>query len=189
MKTIQLISNDDTITVDYLVDLIGNNEECTVYQIKDHAATSQTGAVRLSAAAIQANFPDSIDEFNKITDFKVFALANGMKMTIFENGESDVVETPNTATDIVKFSFPDQTGAATIDAVNHTVAIEVANGTDASALTATFTLSYGAAADISDTEQVSGTTENNFSSPVTYTITAGDETTEQDWVVTVTVAS
>ena len=52
--------------------------------------------------------------------------------------------------------------------------IEVANGTDPSALGASFGWSEGAVADISDTEQVSGVTENDFSSAVTYTITAED---------------
>ncbi len=90
--------------------------------------------------------------------------------------------------DILTFSFPEQTGAATIDTEAYTVEIEVAKGTTVTALVATFTLSddaYGA--DISDVAQVSGTTENDFTNPVTYTVTAQDGT-EQDWEITVTVA-
>ena len=97
------------------------------------------------------------------------------------------VATPNTETDILTYSFAEQTGPAVIDDVNHTVDIEVAAGTGLTNLTATFTLSDGATADIGGTPQVSGVTANDFSNPVTYTVTAEDETTTQDWVVTVTI--
>jgi hypothetical protein len=95
----------------------------------------------------------------------------------------------STETDILTYTFPEATGAATIDATAHTVAIEVGNGTDRTALVASFTLSTGADAAIAGTPQVSGTTANNFTNPVTYTVTAEDGTTTQDWVVTVTEAS
>lgn len=94
-----------------------------------------------------------------------------------------------TETDFLTFSMAEQTGAATISTVAHTVAIEVANGTTVTALVATFTANPGAVVDVSDVAQVSGTTANNFTSPVVYTITAIDGSTEQDWTVTVTVAA
>ncbi|MCK4344242.1 MAG: SBBP repeat-containing protein, partial [Bacteroidales bacterium] len=90
--------------------------------------------------------------------------------------------------DILTYSFAEQTGAATIDDINHTVNIEVAYGTDVTTLTATFTISALANITVNTTSQISGVTSNDFSSPVTYTVTAEDGTT-QDWVVTVTVAS
>lgn len=94
-----------------------------------------------------------------------------------------------TGNDILSFDFVGlTTGAADIDDVNHTVDIEVKLGTPATALTATFTLSEGASAKVGATDQVSGTTENDFSSPVTYTVTAEDAS-YQDWTVTVTVAT
>ncbi|MFH2143121.1 MAG: T9SS type A sorting domain-containing protein [Bacteroidota bacterium] len=92
-------------------------------------------------------------------------------------------------TDIIAYSFPEATGPATINATNHTVNIEVGFGTSLTALVASYTLSIGATAEISATPQVSGVTSNDFSGSVTYTITAEDGTTTQDWVVTVTVAS
>ena len=52
---------------------------------------------------------------------------------------------------------------------------------------ASFTISAGASITIGTTQQESGITSNNFSSTVTYTITAQDGT-QQDWVVTVTSA-
>ncbi|MCD6555730.1 MAG: T9SS type A sorting domain-containing protein [Bacteroidales bacterium] len=86
----------------------------------------------------------------------------------------------STETDITAFSFAEQTGAATIDATAHTVEIEVANGTALTALTPTIEVSAGATVN-----PLSGV-EQDFSSDVTYTVTAEDATTTQDWVVTVT---
>jgi hypothetical protein len=61
------------------------------------------------------------------------------------------------------------------------------SGTDVTALVATFTTSTGASVTVGSTPQVSETTPNNFTSPVTYTVTAADAKT-QDYTVTVTVA-
>lgn len=88
----------------------------------------------------------------------------------------------STGTNIITFILPDQTETANINTTNHTVSIEVEYGTSVTALQPTITLSYGAT--ISPT---SGTA-TNFTNPVTYTVTALDEST-QEWVVTVTVAS
>ena len=95
---------------------------------------------------------------------------------------------PRTENDILTFSFPEQTSNATINSTNHTVNIEVTNGTSLTNLVATFTLSEMATAFIETTEQTSETTENDFTNPVTYTIVAENEE-EQDWIITVSVAT
>ncbi len=93
-----------------------------------------------------------------------------------------------TETDFAEFSFAQQTGPATIDTATHIVSVEVDYGTDVTALALTFTLSEGASASVAGVPQVSGVTVNDFTDSVTYTITAGDGLTTQDWVVTVSVA-
>ncbi len=75
----------------------------------------------------------------------------------------------------------------TINEAAHTIAATVPSGTNVTALVATFT-STGASVAVAGTPQVSGVTANNFSNPVTYTVTAADATT-QAYVVTVTVAA
>ena len=72
----------------------------------------------------------------------------------------------------------------TIDSTNHTVSLTVPYDIDVTSLIATFTLSVGATAQVGTTPQVSGTTPNDFTNPVTYTVTAEDSST-QDWVITV----
>lgn len=88
---------------------------------------------------------------------------------------------------ITAFSLAEQTGAAVISTEAHTVAIEVANGTNPAALVATFTLSAGASASVGETPQVSGVTANDFTLPVVYTV-VGADAAEQAWTVTVTIA-
>jgi len=94
-----------------------------------------------------------------------------------------------TAKAITAFSFQGLTPPiiGTINEAAHTIALSAPFGTDRTALVATFTTS-GASVAIAGTLQTSGVTANDFSNPVTYTVTAGDGTT-QAYVVTVTVAA
>ena len=55
-------------------------------------------------------------------------------------------------------------------------------------LIGSFTLSNGAILKVGPITQVSGTTTNDFSSPVVYTVIAENGITTQNWTVTVTVA-
>jgi len=87
---------------------------------------------------------------------------------------------PSTATDILTFTLADQTGAATINTTNHTVAIEVSHLATITNLTPYIAVSYGAT--ISPTSM----TSRDFTTPQTYTVTALDGETTQEWVVTVT---
>ena len=98
---------------------------------------------------------------------------------------SDTVAPESSAKSIKTFSLNDVAG--TIDEAEHTIAVIMPSGTDVTALVATFTTSTGASVTVGSTPQVSGTTPNNFTSPVTYTVTAADSKT-QDYTVTVIVA-
>jgi hypothetical protein len=76
----------------------------------------------------------------------------------------------------------DATG--TIDQSEHTVAVIVPYGTAVTALVATFTCSEGASVTVGSTAQTSGTTANDFTNAVTYTVTGEDGST-QTYAVTV----
>jgi Ice-binding-like len=90
-----------------------------------------------------------------------------------------------TAKAITAYSIAGATG--TINETAKTIAVTVPNGTNVTALVATFT-STGVSVKVGTTAQVSGTTPNDFSSPVVYTVTAGDASTAA-YTVTVTAAS
>ncbi|GAA4272413.1 hypothetical protein GCM10022258_17070 [Aquimarina gracilis] len=93
-----------------------------------------------------------------------------------------IVTVINTATDILSFTIPGQSGETVIDYDNHTVVIEVELGTDLSGLTPTIALSDGASAN-----PESGVAQD-FTNTVNYTVTAEDGTTQQVWRVTVEAA-
>ncbi|MEX1995713.1 MAG: hypothetical protein WD887_02970, partial [Candidatus Saccharimonadales bacterium] len=78
---------------------------------------------------------------------------------------------------ITAFSFPEGTGV--INESNHTISVNVPFGTDVTALTSTISITTGAAINLHDAVQ-------NFTSPVTYTVTAADAST-QDYTVIVTI--
>jgi len=101
----------------------------------------------------------------------------------------DFIYNPNDSTDILTYSFPQETGPATIDPVLHEVHIEVSQGTSLNGLIASFTLSTGATATISGTPQISGTTSNDFIIPVVYNVLAENGVDNQDWTVFVEIGA
>src|SRR6185369_9564952 len=100
------------------------------------------------------------------------------------SGSNDSVA-PNSAKAVTAFSLAGATGV--IDETAKTIAVSMPNKTDVTALIATFTTT-GANVNVGAADQTSGTTPNNFTTPVTYTVSAGDSTTTT-YTVTVTVAS
>lgn len=68
-----------------------------------------------------------------------------------------------------------------------TIAVTMPNGTNVSALVATF-ISTGSSVKVGVAAQTSGTTANNFTAPVAYTVTAADNSTSI-YTVTVILAS
>ena len=88
------------------------------------------------------------------------------------------------AKDITAFSFASPAATGAISGTN--IAVTVPYGTDVTNLVASFTTT-GASVSVGATAQVSGATANDFTNPVTYTVTATDSST-QDYTVTVTIA-
>jgi len=87
---------------------------------------------------------------------------------------------------ITAYSFSNPPAIGTINETDKTIAITVPHGTDVAALVATFTTT-GASVKVGGTVQVGGSTPNNFTNSVVYTVTAADGSTA-DYTVTVTVA-
>uniref|UniRef100_UPI0023ED937A PKD domain-containing protein n=1 Tax=Eudoraea chungangensis TaxID=1481905 RepID=UPI0023ED937A len=87
------------------------------------------------------------------------------------------------ATEILTFAIAGETGSATIDTDNGTVTLEVANGTGLTGLVPTITLSAGATI-----APLSGVAQDFDAGAVSYTVTAEDGSTVQEYEVTVTEA-
>jgi len=88
---------------------------------------------------------------------------------------------PLTPPGITSFSLAGVVGA--INETQNTIVVMMPYGTDVTTLVAIFTTT-GANVKVGSTLQISGTTANNFSSPVVYTVTAPDAKT-QNYTVTV----
>lgn len=121
---------------------------------------------------------------NDFTNPVVYSLSTEDGSTGIEWIVTLTKEAPSTAKDIVSFRFGelDPPVNATVSAADHTVSAEVPSGTAVDALVPTLVIS-----EFATVSPESGTAVD-FSSPVTYTVTAQDGSI-QDWVVTVTVAS
>jgi len=76
-----------------------------------------------------------------------------------------------------------------IDDELKTIDVTVPSGTNVTNLVATLTtFSDLTSIKVGSVNQESGVTENNFSSPVTYTVVAENGVTTSEWLVTVTIA-
>lgn len=153
--------------------------------------TSQIAAVSMTgnsgSATIPGQLPGAVVKYyvfsttvaSPVSEYDMFSIK------INNNSEAYYSYTTNglsSEAEILTFTFPEQTGAATITSLDATVEIEVAFGTNVASLTPSITVSIGAIID-----PASGVTRD-FSSPVTYLVTAQDGTTTKTWTVTVTVA-
>jgi hypothetical protein len=134
--------------------------------------TPVVGASRISASCLISNMS------LKAPDNGTLGFDCSLQVTGHVNG---------TDTDFTYFSIAGQ-DSSTISTVNHTVAVGVPNGTDPATLVAAFKFAGAASCAVGSDLQVSGEMVNDFTTPVTYTVTAADGDTTQAWVVTVTVA-
>jgi uncharacterized repeat protein (TIGR02543 family) len=145
---------------------------------KSASATSVTvGGVNQTSASTANNFTSPVTY--------VVTAADGTTKSWLVT----VTNALNPAKDITAFSVPGQVGTSVItstSATTGTIAVAVESATVVTSLIATFSKSASATGiKINATSQVSATTANNFTSAVTYVVTAADGTTKS-WVVTVT---
>jgi len=96
------------------------------------------------------------------------------------------VVAPSSEKQITQFSLLGNEGSINQDV--RTVDVLVPSVTDVTALAPQFTVPAGASVKVGTTEQVSGTTPNNFTSSVTYTVYAEDKS-YQDYLVSVSRAA
>jgi predicted secreted Zn-dependent protease len=102
---------------------------------------------------------------------------------IYDNFKVNIAVNDPAGTDFTSFSLPSQINTV-IDAVNHTVKVYFPYGTNVTSLASTFTLSSSSATSaVGATPQVSGTTTNDFTNPVTYAITSENTSNTQNWTV------
>ncbi|MFB9274980.1 cadherin-like beta sandwich domain-containing protein [Cohnella cellulosilytica] len=123
------------------------------------------------------------NDFSSAVSYKVTA-ENGTANQVYT---VTVVVAASTSKDMTSFGFEGLTPPVTGAITGTDIAATVPYGTDVGELVATFE-STGASVAVGTDTQVSGTTANDFTFPVTYTVTAQDGSTK-DYTVTVSVAA
>ncbi len=139
------------------------------------ATYSTTGASVTVNTTIQVSGA-SINDFTSPVTYVVHA-ADGTTKSYTVT----VTVASNTAKDITAYSILGNTGVI----VGTNIGVTVPYGTSVTSLTATF-VTTGASVTVASTTQVSGSTSNNFTSPVTYVVHAADSSTKS-YTVTVKV--
>jgi|GEM_PF-863842 hypothetical protein len=109
---------------------------------------------------------------------QVSFLAIILSVGIFNTANAIVA--PSSSKAITAFTISNEVGTTTIDETAHTVTVSMPSGTDLSVLTPTITLS-----DIGASVSPLPGTQEDFTNPQIYTVTAADTTT-QSYTVTVT---
>jgi len=101
--------------------------------------------------------------------------------------ENEKKESLSTQADITAFGFVSPSVIGVLTGTD--ITLTVPNGTDVSSLIVNFSSSNGSTVKVGTTVQVSGTTVNNFSSPVAYTVIAEDGVNLSTYNVKVTVVT
>ena len=175
-KTYKFLNDSGSFDVELLTDAVSDNEKFFITEVRG-----------LNSSEIEAGFQFDIEMVTE-ADLVDFAATKDLILKkITYGGTGATSANLNDTANFLTFSLAEQSGAATIDAENKTIDIEVEAETVVTALVATFTVSEGCTVKIGVTSQVSGVTANNFTSPKSYIVTSplGLAVT---WTVTVTVA-
>jgi hypothetical protein len=111
-------------------------------------------------------------------------------LVVLTAGSCKKSQTLSNLAGLTAFSIPSLTVAFTIDETKGTISNtdSLAFQTNVSALVAQFTFVPNATVKVGTTAQVSGTTVNDFSKPVIYTVLAQDGSTTRSYTVNVNVA-
>ncbi|MFC3747289.1 S-layer homology domain-containing protein [Paenibacillus sp. GCM10012306] len=155
----------------------GTNVTSLVPTFTTTGASVKVGSTEQASGTTQQNFTEPVT-------YTVVAADNTT-----QDYTVTVTVAANSAKEITAFGFAGLSPAVTgtVNESNKTIALTVPYGTNVTSLVPTFTTT-GASVKVGSTEQASGTTQQNFTEPVTYTVVAADNTT-QDYTVTVTVAA
>ena len=128
---------------------------------------------RVTVAGVEQVSGRTVNDFQRPVEY-VVERADGSTVTYVVRVS---VEPPlGEAKAISLFSFLEPQVSGSIDESRHTISVVVPWGTDISSLVAVFTTS-GVRVAVDDTEQQSGVTINDFTEPITYTVTAQDDST------------
>ncbi len=186
-------SSSKAITA-YSISVGGSTYTATINETaKTIAVTVPYGTSVLSLVATFTTTGEKVkvDTLTQVSGSTANNFTSPVSYRVYAENDSSVVYTvtvtvaPSTAKSIDTYSLGSYVG--TIDQTSKTIAVTVPYAYDVSALVATFTYT-GSSVKVGSTAQVSGSTANNFTSPVTYVVSAADASTV-NYTVTVSMLS
>ena len=185
-----LSNNNDALTEDVIATISGSSIDAVVpfgTDVTALKATFSTFGSTVEVNTVLQNRGITSNDFSRALIYSVTAADGSTK---------DYTVTVNVAAsdakDLTAFSFMSSNNGALDEDVTATISgtsidATVPFGTDVTALKATFSTS-GETVEVNSVVQNSGVTANDFSSAVTYTVTAADSSTK-DYTVTVNIAA
>jgi len=197
MKKYIFTNYDQTWSAEYWVDGMANSDNQTICAIKSKSVEGAVNTTDLAPAMVVLGLPDKVGTRFTEVEWVALATAKNLNLTKYHEQDAPVVKGTalNTAAELLTFSFLDGPNAAlsadvvgVVDSEAGTIDLTVPALTVVTALKATFTKSTGSAVAVGVTPQVSGTTANDFTSPVEYVVTSAHGETKT-WTVTVTIAA
>jgi hypothetical protein len=91
MKTLQITNTDNSIVVNYLTDLIGDNNNFTIFQIKQVVAGVEQ--IGLTDAVITEGFFKTIGKSHTVVQFTDFVKRKAYNLYSYENLSTGAVKT------------------------------------------------------------------------------------------------
>lgn len=190
MKQLVFSPIDESYKVSYLTNLLGNNENLSIYEIKS-AVGPGDWKPGLCAEGQAAGLWDEYVELT-LSQMKAKAVALGMNLRVYEDRELELNINTKLA-NFLTFSISDGEDLlvdATINHVSKTIAATVPLGTDPETLIPIFTTTNGATVEDSDGDPViSGNQEFDLTTPVDLTVVSYDKSVEKTYEWSVTVAT
>lgn len=198
---------DDTASAGNYITLIGRDGDVVEFRNVSSISQAEIGVGTFPFGADVYGTPDGTTGIVTITDVPADGLLylgvvskpletwgasdKAVQVSLRSNGVSyEEVDTSDLPL-ITAFSLPVGVSAAGVDGViDHgagTITVQAVYGANITAI-ATFTESTSATVKVGSTVQTSGTTSNNFTNPVVYTVLAADGVKSKDYTVTVIVA-
>ncbi|MEQ8928082.1 MAG: LamG-like jellyroll fold domain-containing protein [Fulvivirga sp.] len=170
-----------------------NNRTINVLASCSSDLTNLTPSFTLSSNATA--FVNSIEQLSEVStqDFT----ASVIYTVLAENNCDESIWTVNITNEelssseqlaiasVVSFSTTNQLKPAIVDSENRTVELIVSCSTDITNLVSSFVLSDGASATIQGVVQQSGSTANDFSSDLIYSVTSQNQCATLDWTVSI----
>ncbi|MDH5366989.1 MAG: gliding motility-associated C-terminal domain-containing protein [Cyclobacteriaceae bacterium] len=106
--------------------------------------------------------------------------------TVIVNLEINSQDEKTVATSFINFNIPDQVGTTNINNIDHIIEIQMPCYSDLTNLIANYELHDGTIALLEDTEQFSGITSNDFSTPIILSLHNNQKCTLSIWQILVT---